>query len=676
LITPLELSLLPRDRMPLILPDISDADVDEAARLWDLKFDAERRAVLRCMSTTDIRACPGSGKTTLLVAKLGMLAAKWPYRHKGMCILSHTNAARDEVQKKLAQVPALRSLLGYPHFLGTVQVFLHRFLAVPAAVEHFGVRPVVVDDVNYEVEAARRFTLGCATGGPYRTAAASVSNWCRNDPSFSGPADWASRMEYHGADLSLPDLGTSKQRVGWDTETGKQLLRFKMSMSKDGYFRFQDMVALAAWYAKKHPRISGPLCERFPMAFFDEMQDTVVDQGALIGDLFAQDGVVQRFGDDRQAIFHTASPSVRGARFPEGTWLSMCRSFRLSPSTARLAQNVCVDSPPENLLGDDSKPNYRHTVFIFTQKRAADVLPEFCRLVLTELGAGLSPHDVKAVGANTNLRAEPNKYPSAIGVYWPLYAGKKQSTKERLKSLDGYLNHASSAIMHDKSTGGARRVLLAACVRMLRLQGVLNSGCRVNAGTLPAFLRQVAPQSVTKLDTLLARTCLALAVGQLPTAAEFRDGLRSALSTLVTGQWKHDVTKFVSPQSGGSSSTASAATGDVASDRVFRYSSAASDVCVGVDTIHSVKGRTLKAILVLETFVNSHDLFALAKAGYLLGQRPTRAPGEHLSRHLKRVYVAMTRPTGLLCLAMLDSHVTVADRLALERLGWHVQDIH
>jgi len=661
--------------MPLLLPDISDGDMDEAERLWGLKFDAERRTVLRCKSSTDIRACPGSGKTTLLVVKLGILASKWSYRHRGICVLSHTNAARDEVQKKLGQVPALRSLMSYPHFLGTVQVFLHRFLAVPAAIEHFRARPVVVDDANYEVEGARRFTLGCSAGGAYKTAAASVSNWCRNDPSFSGPADWASKMEYQDADLSLPDLGTSKQRVSWDTETGKQLLQFKMSMSSDGYFRFQDMVALAAWYVKKHPRVSELLCERFPIVFFDEMQDTVVDQGALIGGLFAQRGVVQRFGDDRQAIFHSASPGVRGAQFPEGAWLSMCRSYRLSPSTARLAQNVCADSPSESLVGDGSKPDLYHTIFVFTPNRAADVLPEFCRLVLCELGADLSAHEVKAVGANTNLRQEPSKYPSAIGVYWPQYAGKKQSMKERLKSLDGYLNHASSAIAHDKSTGCARSILLAACARMLRLQGVVDSACRVNSGTLLAFLRQIAPQSVTPLNSLLAGTCLELATGRQPTAAEWQAKVRSALSTLVTSQWKPEVVQFASSRGTGTSSATATSTGSVASDRVFRYPNAAPEICVGIDTIHSVKGRTLKAILVLETFVRSHDLLELVKEGYLLGQQPAHAPKERLSQHLKRVYVAMTRPTGLLCLAMLDSHVSANDRQTLETLGWHVQDI-
>ncbi len=44
----------------------------------------------------DVQAAPGNGKTTLLAAKLALLARTWLTRRRGICVLSHTNAARTE----------------------------------------------------------------------------------------------------------------------------------------------------------------------------------------------------------------------------------------------------------------------------------------------------------------------------------------------------------------------------------------------------------------------------------------------------------------------------------------------------------------------------------------------------------------------------------------------------
>lgn len=55
--------------------DITDADIDEIELLLgNLKFDSQRRDILKCMDSIDIQAFPGSGKTTVLIAKLAILA--------------------------------------------------------------------------------------------------------------------------------------------------------------------------------------------------------------------------------------------------------------------------------------------------------------------------------------------------------------------------------------------------------------------------------------------------------------------------------------------------------------------------------------------------------------------------------------------------------------------------
>ncbi|MFR3413643.1 MAG: UvrD-helicase domain-containing protein [Coprococcus sp.] len=80
--------------------EITDEDILWVEEMMGGKvhFDSARVNVLKNMDSVDIQAFPGSGKTTILVAKLAILAKKWPYSNAGICVLSHTNVAREEMK--------------------------------------------------------------------------------------------------------------------------------------------------------------------------------------------------------------------------------------------------------------------------------------------------------------------------------------------------------------------------------------------------------------------------------------------------------------------------------------------------------------------------------------------------------------------------------------------------
>ena len=73
----------------------------------------------------DVQAAPGNGKTTLLAAKLALLSRNWKTRRRGVCVISHTNAARTEVEDLIARHPSAARLMAYPHFTGTVTAFIN-----------------------------------------------------------------------------------------------------------------------------------------------------------------------------------------------------------------------------------------------------------------------------------------------------------------------------------------------------------------------------------------------------------------------------------------------------------------------------------------------------------------------------------------------------------------------
>lgn len=93
-----------------------------------------------------------------------------------------------------------------------------------------------------------------------------------------------------------------------------------------------------------------------------------------------------------------------------------------------------------------------------------------------------------------------------------------------------------------------------------------------------------------------------------------------------------------------------------------------------VTTVHAAKGETHLATLVLETFTYGHDLKELVP--FIIGQGDPKQFGKRRTRdRAQRVFVAMTRPKELLCLAVNKAHLDTAQIDALGAAGWEVQDL-
>ena len=112
---------------------ITDELIERAERILlpvGKSFDEERRAFIKGLDNRDLMAVPGSGKTTALQAKLYCIAQNMPLSDgRGILVLSHTNTAVDELKKLLQGY--CPQLFEYPNFVGTIQQFVDKFLAIP-----------------------------------------------------------------------------------------------------------------------------------------------------------------------------------------------------------------------------------------------------------------------------------------------------------------------------------------------------------------------------------------------------------------------------------------------------------------------------------------------------------------------------------------------------------------
>ena len=124
--------------MPQEIDNISDDEIRNAEKILlpnGKEFDEERKAFIRNFNTIDLQAVPGSGKTTALLAKLLILERKLPFDDgSGILVLSHTNAAIDEIKEKIQK--HCPKLFSYPNFIGTIQSFVDDFLALTASLRY------------------------------------------------------------------------------------------------------------------------------------------------------------------------------------------------------------------------------------------------------------------------------------------------------------------------------------------------------------------------------------------------------------------------------------------------------------------------------------------------------------------------------------------------------------
>jgi superfamily I DNA/RNA helicase len=259
----------------------------------DLYIDAPANAVLI--------ACPGSGKTFACTRRFLKRASVKCIR--GVAYLSYTNTAVDEARREITSLGGERYLRP-PHFLGTIDAFLMRFVFIPfirlvageVPLEDFrvfaGDRPVpprIAADSQYK---------------PYDEALGHKSNY------FAWEVDY--RVE-KGVLGFFEGPRTSPVSDVMATEYLEQ----KRKYLKLGYATHSDVLYWCDRILVDHAYVADILARRFREMIVDEAQDTSGVQQRLLERIEAG-GVQSSFvGDPDQSIyqFNGAYPEFLRARY-------------------------------------------------------------------------------------------------------------------------------------------------------------------------------------------------------------------------------------------------------------------------------------------------------------------------------------------------------------------------
>lgn len=336
--------------------NITDIDIKEAEKTLlpkDMHFDDERRDFIKGLESCDLLAVPGSGKTTALQAKLFCMSRHLPLdKGQGILVLSHTNNAVNEVKKKL--YAECNPLFEEPHFIGTVQDFVDKFLAIPYYEQFYKQKVHVIDGMAYEQEVERYLKASIwklSKGTLYLYKKKVNFTDIRIQRTKDGSLKYTRGMD---DELSIKPVkkwireGTEQQM---HEGIKADLKNMKQAIMKKGILHYDDCYILADAYIRKYPFVKMALRKRFKYVFIDETQDLKKYQLDLIDSIFdSAECCIQRIGDKNQTIFNKPDRdipdqwNIRKVKYLQN-------SLRLTESIAKVVNPFAVD----NAAGDNSE---------------------------------------------------------------------------------------------------------------------------------------------------------------------------------------------------------------------------------------------------------------------------------------------------------------------------------
>jgi DNA helicase-2/ATP-dependent DNA helicase PcrA len=662
------------------MPEITEHEIDEvlaiinAANSADeqLVLDAARREAIKSFS--DVQACPGSGKTTLVGIKLNLLASQPSQPNSGICVLSHTNVAKDEILKRIVGHPAGQRLTSYPNFVGTIQTFVDTYISLPYARSR-GWNLSPVDNATFSLAAHR--ALGFAMNGkaPVRgTDKEHTLSYYLNRGSVR-PGDLRYVSDAAGLTVSpqiLDDLNRHVDLTATNFSIAT-LQNLREQLSRRGLATYQEMYELASQAILEHPELISALRLRFPVCICDEMQDTQPFQEELLDKIF-RDGSVQyqKLGDPDQAIYDGLGGEGPSVGYNSGQLTAIQTSHRFS---AKIAGSVCGLSARKLIPLGSSRPpsdaDMSPVLLVYSEGSQEAVLHSFSEIV-AELPESMR-RVVKAVGG---VAPEGG---SAAGLtiqsYFPSFSRAKAEAAPRPKTL---IEAVGFCVGIDRGhSSPSHELLVAAVVKVLHLQGrpyIAPSGSKLvfNPQRLMSFMAERGKSAAFRefLHTLM--------MNAYPTEQEWTSHCDSCLDLLeIDSNAVKDEAKAYLLYSG-------QIVMSVQSSVQFGNRFLANNgIVIEVGTIHSVKGETHDATLVLET--KSYKLFDVAEMlPYLLDftrQVPVAEPDRPTSHDslragfMKRLYVGATRPRHLVAFSVNVERLTEDQRKQFSEKGWRVIDV-
>lgn len=628
--------------------NITEEEISFIEERFGFKFNEGQKRIIRFWDSTDIQACPGSGKTTTLAAKLIILAHKIPASFKqGVCIITHTNVAVEEIRRKLASYSSF--YFSYPNHFGTIQSVVDKFFAIPAYKSEFKNSPTIDNDSFYgkidsyngkDIEKAKLYLS-------INKNIESLGNLSFNRINF---------------DIS-DDINNSEPFVGVKTNTYQTLLKIKTEMLRDGFLKFEEAYSLAFKYIRENPKVKELFIKRFPLIFVDEMQDMESHQSELIQNLCSgTTAIVQKIGDRNQSIYNHSTYDKQIEWNPKNEFkLQLSETTRISDNIVKIVNNICL--VPQIMTGWINTKPIKPKIIIFDDESILQVKDKFGELIIDN-NLHLEKHPCKAIGARlSSSRLNLNSY-------WKEY--NRGGRKQDFSKLNLFLDHIEQLSNGNNNVKEIRKNFLGIICKSLRLCNVRNPITNFFFTPFSLF------RYLNSLDDLKVVQELNFNLIKWIKMSIETERLKTDIKSYILEFLKFFKVDNVLGLSDFFSDATIEEVNETSENQIYFYRKENQKVKIHFDTIHGVKGETHTATLYLETFTRTYDIgskildFIIATDD----QKAKKRLDQSFKNRLSLAYVAMTRARQFICMAVhKDRYSEKHKKYFMKSDEWEVIDI-
>lgn len=216
-----------------------------------------------------LKACPGSGKTEVVGIKAAYEIAEWKNYFSGIAVLSFTKNASKEIADRIKKFGGTNATQ-HPHFIGTINSWLHGYILHPFAHKATGYKGKNSDKSYRLIDNEEKYDFltpfkTIISYQPYPTDA-----WV-NDYYFecSEPLGLQSQSRYLDLTAIDPPAKTALE------ENKKKFL-------KAGLATYADAEFLCYYLLKRNPSILANLVKQFSIIIIDECQDLSNNQLGIL----------------------------------------------------------------------------------------------------------------------------------------------------------------------------------------------------------------------------------------------------------------------------------------------------------------------------------------------------------------------------------------------------------
>jgi DNA helicase-2/ATP-dependent DNA helicase PcrA len=266
---------------------------------------------------TFLSACAGSGKTEVLGMKTAYEICRWNHKSSGIAVLTFTNEAANTIKERVRlffphDIPTV-------HYIGTFASFVHGYIAQKFGYAFFRKDSDISDKSfsiiekntriydnfwleNYKVD----FPIPSKMGPIYANQLSlqlSDNKWCI----YLGENNNLEISEYYNQSAIQEHINEIRKRkkqpylFKYDYFK-KKIVECKKNFWNDGFATFEDM-NLIARRCLKNSILVELLAKKFPLIMVDECQDLSFIELEILGLLKEAGSVIHYIGDLNQAIY-------------------------------------------------------------------------------------------------------------------------------------------------------------------------------------------------------------------------------------------------------------------------------------------------------------------------------------------------------------------------------------